>query len=122
MPPAPPQHVPGLGTIASIRAGQGLPTSAASGAAGTSTADGDKKKKGGKLREAAGKRWRDPTLEDWPEDDFRIFVGDLGNDVNDDALSKVFSKYPSFVKAKVSMLQGRDLLTQPRPRSTGHAA
>lgn len=34
-------------------------------------------------------------------DDFRIFVGDLGNDVNDDLLARTFSKYPSFLKAKV---------------------
>ena len=34
-------------------------------------------------------------------DDFRVFVGDLGNEVNDDSLTRVFSKYPSFMKAKV---------------------
>ena len=34
-------------------------------------------------------------------DDFRIFVGDLGNDVNDDTLARSFSKYQSFLKAKV---------------------
>lgn len=34
-------------------------------------------------------------------DDFRIFVGDLGNDVNDELLARTFSKYPTFLKAKV---------------------
>ena len=34
-------------------------------------------------------------------DDYRIFCGDLGNDVNDDTLAKAFSKYPTFLKAKV---------------------
>ncbi len=34
-------------------------------------------------------------------DDFRIFVGDLGNDVNDDTLARSFSKYQTFLKAKV---------------------
>ncbi len=34
-------------------------------------------------------------------DDFRIFCGDLGNEVTDETLSRVFSKYPSFLKAKV---------------------
>lgn len=34
-------------------------------------------------------------------DDFRIFVGDLGNDVNDDLLARTFSKYPTFLKARV---------------------
>ena len=32
----------------------------------------------GKVMQAAGKRWRDPTLDEWPENDHRIFVGDLG--------------------------------------------
>lgn len=35
-------------------------------------------------------------------DDFRLFCGDLGNEVNDDILSKAFSKYPSFNMARVS--------------------
>jgi len=34
-------------------------------------------------------------------DDFRLFCGDLGNEVNDDALIRAFNKYPSFQKAKV---------------------
>ena len=32
----------------------------------------------GKVMQAAGKRWRDPTLDEWPENDHRIFVGDIG--------------------------------------------
>lgn len=53
------------------------------------------------VREAAGTRWVDPTLAEWPENDFRIFVGDLGNEVSDDLLSKAFCRYPSFAKARV---------------------
>ena len=34
-------------------------------------------------------------------DDFRLFCGDLGNDVTDDLLKWTFSKYSSFIKAKV---------------------
>ena len=34
-------------------------------------------------------------------DDFRVFAGDLGNEVTDEVLARAFSKYPSFVKAKV---------------------
>ncbi|CAN6232507.1 unnamed protein product, partial [Urochloa humidicola] len=52
-------------------------------------------------RKAAGQSWEDPTLADWPENDFRLFCGDLGNEVNDDVLTKVFSKYPSFNMARV---------------------
>jgi len=40
-------------------------------------------------------------MDEWPDNDFRIFVGDLGHEVNDDALAKAFQKYPSFVKAKI---------------------
>eukprot|EP00878_Enallax_costatus_P008685 GHUV01009079.1.p1 GENE.GHUV01009079.1~~GHUV01009079.1.p1 ORF type:complete len:303 (+),score=112.19 GHUV01009079.1:37-909(+) len=62
---------------------------------------GDKAKTKAIFREAAGKRWIDPTLQEWPDNDFRIFVGDLGNEVNDDVLSKAFQRYPSFAKAKI---------------------
>jgi len=53
------------------------------------------------LRRAAGKIWNDTSLAEWPDNDFRIFVGDLGNEVNDNTLAKVFVKYSSFAKAKV---------------------
>ena len=33
--------------------------------------------------------------------DFRIFCGDLGNDVTDEVLARAFSHYPTFMKAKV---------------------
>jgi RNA recognition motif-containing protein len=34
-------------------------------------------------------------------EDFRIFCGDLGNEVTEEILARAFSKYPSFQKAKV---------------------
>ena len=40
-------------------------------------------------------------MEEWPDNDYRIFCGDLGNEVNDDVLANAFKKYPSFVKARV---------------------
>ena len=43
----------------------------------------------------------DKSLSEWPEDDFRIFVGDLGNETNDDVLAHAFQKYPSFQRARV---------------------
>ncbi|XP_006648847.1 RNA-binding protein 42-like [Oryza brachyantha] len=58
-------------------------------------------KKNAVPRKAAGQSWEDPTLADWPENDFRLFCGDLGNEVNDDVLTKAFSKYPSFNMARV---------------------
>ncbi|XP_030472215.2 uncharacterized protein LOC115690107 [Syzygium oleosum] len=52
-------------------------------------------------RKAAGQSWEDPTLSEWPENDYRLFCGDLGNEVNDDVLSKAFSRFPSFNMARV---------------------
>lgn len=52
-------------------------------------------------RVAGGQRWYDATLTDWPENDFRIFVGNLGTEVTDDILSKAFSKYTSFYRARI---------------------
>ena len=44
----------------------------------------------------------DHTLDDWPTDDFRIFVGNLGWDVTDDILARAFqTKYSSFQRARV---------------------
>jgi hypothetical protein len=53
------------------------------------------------IRNIGGQTWEDQTLLDWEEDDFRIFCGDLGNDVNDELLTRTFGKFPSFQKAKV---------------------
>ena len=53
------------------------------------------------LRTAANEQWVDQTMTSWAENDFRIFCGDLGNEVSDAMLTSAFSKYPSFAKAKV---------------------
>ncbi|VDP53100.1 unnamed protein product [Schistosoma margrebowiei] len=80
------------------------------------------------IRTAAGATWEDPTLVEWDPrlqvraclvmrfddlrnrinfffiwlpDDFRLFCGDLGNEVTDDTLARAFNRYPSFQKAKV---------------------
>ncbi|BES94616.1 RNA recognition motif. (a.k.a. RRM, RBD, or RNP domain) [Nesidiocoris tenuis] len=61
-----------------------------------------KEKKNKKLiRVAGGQTWEDSTLAEWEDDDFRLFCGDLGNDVTDEVLTRAFSKYPSFLKARV---------------------
>ncbi|KAL3663345.1 hypothetical protein V7S43_011751 [Phytophthora oleae] len=59
------------------------------------------------LRLAGGQVWEDPTLEEWPDNDFRLFCGDLGNEVSDELLAHSFSKYASFQRARVV----RDKLT-----------
>ena len=38
---------------------------------------------------------------EWDPTDYRIFVGDLGNEVTDDILYKAFSHYGSIKKAKM---------------------
>lgn len=53
------------------------------------------------IMEAGGERWEDESLLDWPENDHRIFVGNLGKDVNDNILHQAFSKYKSIAKVKV---------------------
>ncbi|KAG6445685.1 RNA-binding protein 42 isoform X2 [Manduca sexta] len=66
------------------------------------TAKPKKEKKNRKVvRTAGGQVWEDVTLLDWPDDDFRMFCGDLGNDVTDELLTRTFSKYSSFQRAKV---------------------
>ena len=53
-------------------------------------------------RSAAGKSWEDPSLTQFPQNDYRLFVGNLAKDITDAKLAEVFqSKYPSFAMAKV---------------------
>jgi RNA recognition motif-containing protein len=59
------------------------------------------KRKKKTLRKAADQAWVDPSLEDWNENDFRIFCGNMGNEVSDEVLANAFKKYPSFSKARV---------------------
>jgi hypothetical protein len=105
---------------------------------------GGKLAKGGKrttvLRKGGGKVWEDQTLLEWNPcrpllivchlthlDSsshmtcyiaawFRLFVGDLSNDVSDDVLANAFNKYPSFQKARVI----RDRLSQKVQSSSNH--
>jgi hypothetical protein len=55
------------------------------------------------VRSAAGTVWVDPTMDEWPEDDFRIFVGDLATDATEEELTGAFKKFPSFNMARVVM-------------------
>jgi len=75
---------------------------------GGDTEEGSEKKKKKKdkkpkklVRSAGGTVWEDQSLQDWDPSDFRLFCGDLGNDVTDEVLTRVFGRYPSFQKARV---------------------
>lgn len=59
------------------------------------------KSKKPRIRTAAGKTWVDESLNEWPENDYRIFVGNLSADVTDQQLYQHFSEYQSIAKAKV---------------------
>jgi hypothetical protein len=52
-------------------------------------------------RAAGGEIWEDQTLLDWDPNDYRLFVGDLGPECTDDALTQAFRKYQTFSKARV---------------------
>ncbi|KAH8939051.1 hypothetical protein BDL97_15G016900 [Sphagnum fallax] len=72
--------------------------------AALASGDGEHKaeaKKKAVPRKAAGQSWEDPTLADWPENDHRLFCGDLGNEVNDEVLTKAFARFSSFNMARV---------------------
>jgi hypothetical protein len=53
------------------------------------------------VRKGADSTWVDETLSEWPENDFRIFVGDLAKEVTTEMLEAKFNHYPSYAKAKV---------------------
>jgi RNA recognition motif-containing protein len=45
--------------------------------------------------------WEDPTLAEWPENDFRIHIGNLGPEVDDKVLHDAFKKYSTLAHWKV---------------------
>ncbi|KAK8854614.1 hypothetical protein IAR55_003353 [Kwoniella newhampshirensis] len=53
------------------------------------------------IRKGNGKTWEDPTLLEWDPKWFRLFVGDVSNDVNERTIDEAFSKYSSYCKCKV---------------------
>ena len=53
------------------------------------------------IRKAGGEQWVDKSLADWPEDDFRIYCCNLGNEVTEAVLENAFTKYKSFARCKV---------------------
>jgi RNA recognition motif-containing protein len=73
------------------------------GGAGHQLYRNDRVEASGKMfvRKIGGEKWVDPSLAEWPENDFRLFVGDLGSEVDDEMLSNAFNHYASFNKAKV---------------------
>eukprot|EP01028_Stygiella_incarcerata_P006977 TRINITY_DN2843_c0_g1_i1.p1 TRINITY_DN2843_c0_g1~~TRINITY_DN2843_c0_g1_i1.p1 ORF type:complete len:327 (-),score=94.61 TRINITY_DN2843_c0_g1_i1:1109-1981(-) len=52
-------------------------------------------------RNVAGKSWSDEKLLDFPENDFRIFAGNLGKDCTDSLLEASFSRFKGFHMARI---------------------
>src|SRR5690606_14575962 len=76
---------------------------AESGDASHSTSEFPNRKPAKIVRRAAGEQWEDPTLADWPDNDYRIFVGNLGNEVTNEMLLAAFKEYASASKSRVIM-------------------
>ena len=48
-----------------------------------------------------GRIWHDKTLTEWDPSHYRLFVGNIGNDVDEDLLINTFIEYPSLSKVKI---------------------
>ncbi|KAJ2262918.1 RNA-binding protein 42 [Coemansia sp. RSA 376] len=55
------------------------------------------------VRMAGGQVWEDSTLDEWPANDYRLFVGDLGPEVTTELLEEVFGKFRTMQRALVVM-------------------
>ncbi|BFZ57505.1 hypothetical protein PYCC9005_004557 [Savitreella phatthalungensis] len=53
------------------------------------------------VRTGGGKVWTDASLLEWDPSHFRLYVGNLGGEVNDASLAAAFAAYPSLSKARV---------------------
>jgi RNA recognition motif-containing protein len=45
--------------------------------------------------------WIDSSMKDWPENDFRAFIGNLASEVNEEDLRKAFSHFSSIQRIKI---------------------
>ncbi|XP_070012266.1 uncharacterized protein [Nicotiana sylvestris] len=54
--------------------------------------------------------WKEPTRAEWRPDNYRLLCGNLGNEVNDDVLSKAFSRFPTFNMAQLTSFSNKGLL------------
>ena len=70
------------------------------------------------VRRAEGKTWEDPSLAGWPENDYRLFVGDLGNEVTDDVLANTFHQCAR-ARAARSPRACRAVHDRPPPAAAG---
>ena len=89
-------HALGLGGYAGYSGAGGA--GAGGGAGGSGGGAGEKRSF---VRMQADSTWVDPTLADWPEGDFRLYVTDLGPEATDELLAAQFRRWASFARARV---------------------
>ncbi|GMH91256.1 hypothetical protein TrST_g400 [Triparma strigata] len=53
------------------------------------------------VRSSCGKTWVDTSLADFPENDYRLFIGDLSRDATNSDLTSAFSHFKSLALTKV---------------------
>jgi hypothetical protein len=95
--------------VYAIHGGSSAPPTSSSSSGGNADGTSSRAAAGGngqgahkkKMRMAAGKVYEDKKLEEWPDGDYRLFVGNLGGDVRDDVLAAAFSEYPSMHRVRV---------------------
>jgi hypothetical protein len=56
-----------------------------------------------RYNQKTGKTWHDSTLTEWDPSHFRLFVGNISNDVTEEILIQNFIKYKSLSKVKIPM-------------------
>ena len=54
-----------------------------------------------KIRGNVDKCWRDKTLADWPENDYRVHVSNLPVTATEKDLQRIFGKYKSLARVKI---------------------
>ena len=67
-----------------------LPPSQGTSKPPSSEGSGKQKKPKKMIRVAGGQVWEDTSLLNWDHNDFRLFCGDLGNDVTDEVSRHIF--------------------------------
>jgi len=98
--PYPQQQAFAAGAAATAAAAGGNGAAGGASASASTPAENPTKKRA-LPRMMGGEAWYDPKLAEWPENDFRIFVGDVGADVDDAQLAAAFARFPSFAMARV---------------------
>ena len=66
-----------------------LPPSQGTSKPPSSEGSGKTKKPKKMIRVAGGQVWEDTSLLNWDHNDFRLFCGDLGNDVTDEVIFSI---------------------------------